>query len=319
MRKVIKTFTIFFASLLLMSALVLVLFWSPDLEKSAITEKYSYKDSLFLALNADNQIHYRDIGNKSAPTLVLIHGTSSSLHTWEPIADKLKENFRLVMLDLPGHGLTGASTDRDYSRRAFVKSILSVLDHLNIASATLVGNSLGGAVSWQAALEASDRVDSLILLAPAGAKRNQPSKSNIGFKILANGLGQRLLKKITPRFIIERSLIQTVKDKNLVTDKMVTRYWELLKMKGNRQAMIDLVKSKQDSGNLALSEPLSTPALIIWGQNDELLPVDMIRQFEKVLIDNQSHILPNIGHLPQEEAVDTVAELILTFCQHNQC
>lgn len=293
--------------------------WSPDLARSYVAEKYAYVDSQFYSLASGDRLHYRDTGNKSGPTLLLIHGTSASLHTWEPLARRLGGDFRLVSLDLPGHGLTGPFSQRDYSRKVMIDTIFSLLDELDIASATFVGNSLGGSIAWRAAKQNSTRVNSVVLLSPSGTQRSRPSRSNIGLRIVATELGQSLMTKFTPRAIIEKSLRQTVEDDSIITDDMINRYWELLKMKGNRQEMIDLVRSDRNSEAFTLLKHLSTPFLIIWGQNDQLLPVDMIRQFEKQLIDTDSHVLPNIGHLPQEEAVDIVAELILRFCSSKGC
>jgi len=220
---------------------------------------------------------------------------------------------------LPGHGLTGEFVSRDYSRRVMIDTLYELLDHLNIGSASLVGNSLGGGIAWQAALKRPSRVNSLFLIAPSGAPKKSSSQSNIGFKILASKWGQALMQKITPRPLIEKSLIQTVADPTLITDTMTDRYWELLKMQGNRRAMVDLVHSDRNTKAFDQLSEINTPTLLVWGQDDHLLPVDMIRQFEKSLSVSQSLILTNIGHLPQEEAVDTLAKEVIGFCGVYQC
>ena len=141
------------------------IFWTPDTSFDDMQVKYGGGASQFLVLASSDRLHYRDQGGSGGEVLIFIHGTSASLHTWERLGDR----YRLISLDLPGHGLTGANAARDYSREAMVFSIWSLMDHLSITAATLVGNALGGSVAWAAALDMPKRVRSLVLLAPSGA------------------------------------------------------------------------------------------------------------------------------------------------------
>ncbi len=319
MRLFTKIITSILLSVTALCVIFVVVYWSPDLSKQQLRQKYTNDKSQFFSTAAGEEVHYRDQGPKNAPVLVLIHGTSASLHTWEPLVDSMAQRYRMISFDLPGHGLTGEFKQRDYSRHVMIVTLFELLDELNIESATLVGNSLGGGIAWQAALAEPTRVNALVLLAPSGAKRTQPSQSNIGFQILSSKLGQTLMQKITPRFLIAKSLEQTVQDQRLVSEEMTDRYWELLKMQGNRQAMVDLVHSDRNEEAFTRLHQIKVPCLLVWGQNDQLLPVDMIRQFEESLNVSQSVILTNIGHLPQEEAVDTLATEINAFCGAYQC
>lgn len=305
--------------IVLIGGVTAIAYWSPDLPRDQVEKYYTNEESKFFVTALGDRIHYRDQGKKNGPALVLIHGTSASLHTWEPLISELSDSFRLISFDLPGHGLTGEFLKRDYSRTVMVDSLFELLTQLRVPSATLVGNSLGGGIAWQAAVRKSDRVKALILLAPSGAKHNTPSESNIGFRILSTELGQALMQKITPRVLIEKSLTQTVVDPALITEQMTDRYWHLLTMQGNRRAMVDLVHSDRNVEAFDALSNLMTPTLLVWGEEDRLLPVDMIRQFEEALNVSQSAVLTNIGHLPQEEAVVTLAKLISEFCEVTGC
>lgn len=287
--------------------------WTPDTSFADMRAKYANQQSQFILLANNDRIHYRDQGNELAPVLVLIHGTSASLHTWEPLVEHLKANFRLISLDLPGHGLTGAQSDRNYSMSKFVKTIERVMDELKIEKATLVGNSLGGAVAWETAYALPNRVQSLVLIAPSGAPRIVESKSNIGFKLLSSPVGPFLVKKFTPRMIIKTSLLQTVHDESLVTESMVDRYWELLRMKGNRQAMLDLATTPRRDNALAVLKQVVQPSLIIWGAQDSLLTIDMAKVFDSELANSNLKVLQDVGHLPMEESVAAVSDLISEF------
>jgi pimeloyl-ACP methyl ester carboxylesterase len=197
-------------TLLLLVCLLIVWLWTPSITRDAVVEKYARPNSSFTTLPHGSGIHFRDQGNKEGPVLVLVHGTAASLHTWEPLINLLKADFRLVSLDLPAHGLTGAMQDRDYSDTSLVAAVWQVMDHLELDSASLVGNSLGGAVVWKAALNAPERVKSLIMLAPSGVPHKTKSDSIIGFKMLKTSLVRAAMLNITPRFIIKDSLQQTI-------------------------------------------------------------------------------------------------------------
>ncbi len=307
--------------LLLVASIValLVVFWTPDTSFEDMRNKYGGAPSQFLTMGDGSRIHFRDQGDGAANVLLFIHGTSASLHTWEPLISQLDSGYRFVSLDLPGHGLTGINPERDYSRKAMVNAVWAVMDHLGIEQASLVGNSLGGAIAWASALDKPERVKSLVLIAPSGAPRQKASQSNIGFKILQTKLGQMLMKKVSPRFIIERSLKQTVAKPEIVSEPMVDRYWELLRMQGNRQAMIDLANTPRSIDAWQRFKTIDHASLVIWGDEDGLLPVTMSDVFERELPNANVQRLNNIGHLPMEEAVLDVTRLISEFCMINGC
>jgi len=308
-----------FAGIAILIVALTLIFWTPDTSFEDMKLKYGGETSQYLNLADGNRLHFRDQGTPDKPALVFIHGTSASLHTWEPLIRALGNKYRLISFDLPGHGLTGANKDRDYSRQAMVSSVWRLLDHLEVSSATLVGNSLGGAVAWAGALDQPERIKSLILLAPSGAPRNAPSKSNIGFKILRTSIGQAVMKKISPRSIIKTSLYQTVAVPEIVTEEMVDRYWELLRLAGNRQAMIDLANTSRDKHAWKQLSSITVPTLIVWGEEDEVLPVTMIVTFDNEIEDARVLRLKNVGHLPMEEAVKKVSESIIGFCASIDC
>lgn len=316
--KLLKRFILVLV-LAMVSGMLSDIFGTPDTSFDDMQVKYGGGASQFLVLASDDRLHYRDQGGSGGEVLIFIHGTSASLHTWEPLIERLGDRYRLISLDLPGHGLTGANAARDYSREAMVFSIWSLMDHLSITAATLVGNSLGGAVAWAAALDRPERVRSLVLLAPSGAPNTTAAKSNLGFKLLDTSLGQGVLKKITPRAVVETSLLQTVVSPHIVTEAMVDRYWELLRLSGNRQALIDLANTPRNRNAWEKLSDISVPSLVIWGQEDGLLPVSMAATFDREIDDVRVVMLKNIGHLPMEEAVDEVSDRIINFCMATGC
>src|SRR4029079_1290764 len=90
-------------------------FTAPDIPRGILEAKYATPPSQFVTLPDGARVHYRIRGKADAPLLVLLHGSNASLFTWEPWSKNLSDQFRVVSLDLPGHGLTGAVPSHDYS------------------------------------------------------------------------------------------------------------------------------------------------------------------------------------------------------------
>src|SRR3546814_1087538 len=87
---------------------------TPDTDRDAMIAKYGGPNAQFAAGPAGQNIHYRDQGRRDAPVMILLHGSNSSLQTWEPLVRRLGGDYRIVTLDLPGHGLTGGTPDTDH-------------------------------------------------------------------------------------------------------------------------------------------------------------------------------------------------------------
>jgi pimeloyl-ACP methyl ester carboxylesterase len=129
------------------------------------------------------QVHVRDEGWAQDPVpVLLIHGTSSSLHTWERWAKDLKKDHRVISFDLPGFGLTGPAPDNDYSIAAYLRFVQSLMDTLGVKKAIIAGNSLGGEIAWRFAADMPQRVEKLILLDASGYDF-KPQSVPVGFQI----------------------------------------------------------------------------------------------------------------------------------------
>ena len=100
-------------------------------------------------------------------------GSNASLHTWEPLVAQLKDDYRLISFDLPGHGLTGATPQEDYSNIAMANFTREVIELYDFKSVTLVGNSMGGAVALRYALMYPRETDALVLVSSGGMERDE--------------------------------------------------------------------------------------------------------------------------------------------------
>ena len=224
-----------------MISATIALLWTPDTNREDMIAKYGGPQALWAKTSAGQAIHYRDEGPKDAPALVLVHGSNASLHTWDDWVSRLRTDYRLIRLDLPGHGISGPHPNADYSANAMMEAVQAVVQTAAIESFTLVGSSMGGWVSWRFTLEHPEKVSKLVLVGGSGPRLPDASKRKLplGFR-LANTPGlNALMKKLTPRALIERSLRQSIVDPALATTERIDRYWELLRFPGNRQATVD--------------------------------------------------------------------------------
>jgi pimeloyl-ACP methyl ester carboxylesterase len=283
--------------------------WAPDTDPAAMRAKYGNAASQFIDFGGGVTMHVRDEGVKTGPVLVLIHGSNSSLQTWEPWVARLKGKYRLISLDLPGHGLTGANPAGDYHDAAFVSELDTLLAKLGIAKAVIAGNSMGGGVAWHYALAHPERVSGLVLVDAAGAPGWQARKVPIGFRIARMPVIKNISLYITPRSLVEKSLVTSVGDPAIINDKMVDRYWELLRYPGNRAATLKRFDQPRsvEAGSKEEVAKITAPTLILWGAEDNLIPVASSRWFASAIPGAKLVIYPGVGHLPMEEVADQSA------------
>lgn len=299
--------------------LAFFIFRTPDSDPAEMRAKYGNSPSQFVELADGLTVHLRDEGPREAPAIILLHGSNSDLLTWDPWVERLKDDYRIVRFDQPGHGLTGASPDEDYSIETYVKAIGNVADKLGIENFYLGGNSMGGGHTLAYALAHPGRVEGMILVDASGPPRMQSADKdkggNIGFTIARTpGLNQ-LMKHITPRSLIEQSLRQSVSNEAIVTPEAIDRYWEMLRYPGNRAATLARFTRIYEPFTAEQMAGLTMPALIIWGDQDALIPLAAGDWLDKNLPKSELVVFEGFGHLPMEEAPDASAQAVKSFME----
>lgn len=292
--------------------LISLLFGHIDRSVDDLKTVYAPAPSKFIRVMGMD-VHYRDEGNPTdSLPLVLIHGTGSSLHTFEAWAAALRENRRVVRMDLPGFGLTGPFPDRNYSMEQYVQFVAAFLAARDIGHCILAGNSLGGQIAWNFTLEHPDRVAKLILIDASGYAIKSTSVP-LAFKIARTPVLNKILTFITPRAVVASSVLNVYADKSKVTDALVDRYFDLSLRGGNRQALIDRMQMPFDSGAVRQIKTIHQPTLILWGDQDGLIPLESAYRFQKDLPNDTLVILKNSGHVPMEEDPEESLEAVLGF------
>lgn len=271
--------------------------WHADIPAEEIIEKYAYSNSQFLELDGMN-VHYR-INGDTGETVVLLHGTASSLHTWEGWTKELSKYYRVVSFDLPGFGITGPDPNHIYTRERYLNFIDDMLVRLNIDSCYMAGNSFGGYMTWSYAAQHPEKVKKIAILNSSGYPRGK-QPTTLGFRFQKVKWLRPVLVNITPRWLVRKSVKMVYFDNRKITEPLVQRYFDLLLREGNRDGlmgkMLQITYSYTDE-----IKRIKCPTLIMWGDKDKLVSVKDAPKFHADIPNSELLIYENMGHVPMEE------------------
>lgn len=285
--------------LLMLAALGFAVSKAPDRSLESLVPRWAPPPSDFIEVDG-LLVHVRDQGPSSDPLpLVLIHGTSASLHTWEGWVAGLSRTRRVISFDLPGFGLTGPNADGDYREARYVAFTRALLSRLGVGRAIVVGNSLGGGVAWELALADPARVAGLVLIDSTGFDF-VPESLPLGFRVARTPVLREGMRWVLPRRAIEDSVLDVYGDPSRVTASLVDRYYELALREGNRVALMRRMDQMAPGPVQRLGE-IRVPTLILWGGRDRLIPPRWGQAFHAAIPGSRLVTFPGLGHVPQEE------------------
>jgi pimeloyl-ACP methyl ester carboxylesterase len=306
MGKILKTLAVMVGAVLAVAAAAYLVLQTPDIPASELEARYGGEASRFIMLPSGVRVHVRDEGPRDAPVIMLIHGANESLHSWQTWSAALSPRWRVVRMDVPGHGLTGPAPDGDYSTPAMVAFVDEVRTALRIDRAAVAGHSMGGAIAWRYALAHPDHVSGLILVAAAGAPPPPGADSRgrpLAFRIAANPFLGPIFAKITPRSLVEEGLAKAFADPGAVPPELVTRIWELARRPGNREATLRRITAPRDAAAFEDVGRVGAPTLLLWGDTDRITDVTGAGAFKRRMPRAEDPIIyEGVGHLPQVEA-----------------
>jgi pimeloyl-ACP methyl ester carboxylesterase len=288
-------------------------FSDPDIPDAELVAKYGQPPSQFLTLASGARVHYRDQGQRNGPALVLLHGSNASLHTWEPWVREIGDQFRMISLDLPSHGLTGAVPGDEYSQEAMAKFVAEFTTVLGIERFALAGNSMGGGVSARFALMHPERLTHLILVDAGGMPSKTPRDPGLGFRLVRVPVLQNVMLFLTPRYLFDEGLKKAIVDDARVTPEMIDRHWELNRRAGNRAASLKRFQTPWDTYIQDNAAKIATPTLILWGDLDTLAPRDIGEAYNAAIKGSKLIVYNNIGHVPMEETPEQSARAVREF------
>ncbi|MDP3491266.1 MAG: alpha/beta hydrolase [Phenylobacterium sp.] len=288
-----------------------------DIPYAELEARYGSEASRYMDLPGDLRVHYRDEGNPEAEiTLVMVHGFAASLHAWEPWVERLEGDYRLVSLDLPGHGLTRAPDGYQSSPEGQVAVVDAVATRLGLPPFVLTGNSMGGGVAWRYALAHPQKVRGLVLVNAAGwpeATEGEGDSRPLVFKLLENPAGRMVLRNLDPRPLAGRGLRQAYGDEALVTPALIDRYVELARAPGHRAILTDPRRRSADPVTPETFAAITAPTLVMVGALDQVIPAARGAGFAQGVPGSRLITYADGGHVPMEQLPDRTVQDLRTF------
>ncbi len=289
----------------------------PPLQNTRPPEELADPDSLFVEIDG-LKLHYKQTG-QGKPALILLHGFGASLFSWREVMAPLSVEWRVVAYDRPAFGLTERPIPAEwqgqnpYSLSTQPDLLFALMDSLGIEQAVLVGNSAGGTVAVQAALEKPDRVRGLVLVdAAIYAGGGSPSWLRpLIHTPQMDHLGPLIVRSIQTR---GEDLITTAwHDPAQITPEVRAGYRKPLQGDHWDRALWELTKASQP-GNLGEQvDLLKMPVLVITGDDDRIVPTEQSLRLAQAIPQAGLAVIPECGHVPQEECPQAFLDAVLPF------
>ena len=245
------------------------------------------------------RIRFLKMGEAGGPPVIFIHGYGGDLNNWMFNQEPLSENNTTYAIDLPGHG--GSTKDVGAGDLGvFTEAVIAFMDAKNIDKAHLVGHSMGGATALALAAGSADRVATATLIAPAGLG------SEINMNYINGFIEQKRAKKL--RAVLE----MLVADPGSITSEMVDEVIKFKRVDGVGPALEKLRDGLMPGGTQGVDlraslSTLAAPAQVIWGEEDQILPVSDADGLPDGIIVT---LYDKTGHMPHMEKANEVNELI---------
>ena len=290
-----------------------VALWRPDIPYATLDAKYANAASRWIDLPGGVRVHYRDEGSRSGPTIVMVHGFSASLQAWEPWVQRLGGAYRIVTLDLPGHGLTRAPLGYAASIDGYADLVDEFARRLGANPYAIIGNSMGGAVAWDDALRHPTDVRALVLVDAAGWPEKRGRGEPLIFQVIRQPWARSFIKDLDMRPLVKQGLEAAYLDQRLVTRALVDRYVELSRAPGHRDILLTIQQRTQAPAAAATFATIRIPTLVMHGADDKLIPVGDGRAFADAIPGAKLVVYPGVGHVPMEQIPDRSAADLKTF------
>lgn len=252
--------------------------------------------------------------------LLLIHGFGAGIWVWEKQIDFLSQFYRVVALDLIGHGYS----DRpkiEYRPQTYISFFKDFMEGAGIDQATLIGNSMGGGVAWATALFFPEKVKRLILIDSVPPDVLDQVR-NPSFKVLAAvrniPLFPYLLISGRNRHSIRQVLCECILEPKLLTPEVVNRQWEITRFKGTTWVLYSTLKHAEEAKPMKPSlSSLKHPTLLIWGEKDQIFPPSVGEALSQSIPNSIFKIIKGSGHIPMWEKPEEVNPIILQFLKES--
>lgn len=277
---------------------VLVVFFRPSLiiAKDVAQKELSSPASHYVNWRGA-QLHYTDEGQ--GMPVMMIHGFGGSYQNFNDLAALMKNEYRVIRVDLPGFGLSdypndSAATDLIQTYRDY---LTFMLDTLHLDSLYAIGNSMGGGITWMLAGDHPDQVCKIVLLNSAGYDVAAAAAKLTMFKYNAVG---KVFERGMPMFMSENGMERGYADPTKIDPAVVKVNNMFTNREGNITHMLRMGRAAQFP-DPELIKRVQCPTLIIWGQQDSIIPVEHATRFKRDIKNSELVVFNPCGHMPMME------------------
>lgn len=267
----------------------------------------------------DVKINYYEAGQ--GPPILLLHGFAASAYSWRYLIPALAARHRVITLELKGHGLSDKPPDGYYAVTDQAEIVAEFIRRQDLHGLVIMGHSMGGAVAlmtyFQLREDTPARIKKLVLIDSAGYPQKLPK-----FIALAKvpGINFLLSKLLSPRFAATLVLVKCYYNRDKITDEQIDTYAYYGSLPGapeaiRRTATQLVLKDKEMQALIAKYKTITVPVLVLWGKNDEVVPLEVGENFKRDIPNAELVVLPRCGHVPQEEEPLATQQAIMEFLE----
>ena len=258
---------------------------------------------------------YKEVYGAGDPVLCL-HGLGASLYSWRHFIKPFSQQNKLILVDFKGNGKSPKPFDSHYSIEEKADDIYNLIVEEDLTKLTLIGNSLGGAVSLIVAIrlleEKSNRLSRLVLIDSAGDKNSIPPH----LKLVRSFLGAPILYLAPSKLAARLTLRMCYYDSKKTTTEQVAAYARPLASRAGRHALLQTARQcipENADELIAKLNVITVPTLILWGREDKVIPLRVGELLHRAITNSTLEIIEECGHVPQEEKPDETIARIYRF------
>jgi pimeloyl-ACP methyl ester carboxylesterase len=261
------------------------------------------------------RVRYVDIGESDGPPFVLVHGISGNWQNFLENIPRLARERRTVALDLPGFGQSDDPAG-EITMSGYGQTVEELCARLDLGEITLVGNSMGGFVAAETAIQFPDRVERLVLCSAAGVTTAELRREPVmvwGRMVAmagARSAAETRMAILRPR-LRHAVFSAIVRHPSLISAELL---WEI-SMGAGRSAFMPALNAILDYDYRDRLPEIRCPTLIVWGENDMLIPVRDAGEYERQIPGARKVVMKDTGHCPMMERPRTFNDLVIEFAR----
>jgi pimeloyl-ACP methyl ester carboxylesterase len=259
-------------------------------------------------------VNYVDLGSGDREPVVLVHGLGGQWQNWLENIPRIAQERRVLAFDLPGFGLTPKLAD-SVSIPGYGRFVDSFAETLDLGEVAVVGNSMGGFIAGEVAIQFPSRVSRLVLVSAAGISSAATARAPI---LTAGRVAAAVTAYGAARY---RELAARPLSRHLSL-AMVARHPRPLKadlayegfFKGAGKPGFDTaLRASLDYDFRERLPGLRVPSLIVWGEKDAIIPSRDANEFERLIPDSRKVVMRDTGHIPMAERPQAFNDLLMDF------